>query len=453
MASLLAILQDRRKALRAEGDALVAAAEAAPTPDDTLAALAASVTRRTEIADQLTQVDAEIATEATRREAARVEPSLTEPAAAAVITAISAASESKPPTPFATFGEQLSAIRSAAIGAKAGRAPDPRLVAINEYTQREAAATGLSETVGSDGGFAVQLDMSDRIQARIETEAVLWPLATPVPLSADSNGAKINLLDETSRATGSRWGGVQVYWEAEAAAATAKKPKLFQLELTLQKLFGLAYRTDEISQDWRASGALLESAFTAEMAFALDDSAVRGPGAGQPKGYLNAACLVSVPAEVGQAADTLLTENVEKMFQRMPARSKRRANWYINGELWPQVFSLARVIGTGGVPLFIATGAIGDNPGGTLLGRPVIEIEQASAPGDVGDISFVDMAEYLRLEKGGIQRASSIHVEFLTDQEVFRWILRTNGAPGWKSAITPYKGSLARSPFVALAAR
>jgi HK97 family phage major capsid protein len=105
------------------------------------------------------------------------------------------------------------------------------------------------------------------------------------------------------------------------------------------------------------------------------------------------------------------------------------------------------------VPLFIPTGALGDAPGGTILGRPVVEIEQASAPGDVGDVSFVDMAEYLRLAKGGIQRASSIHVEFLTDQEVFRWILRTNGAPGWKSAITPYKGSFTKSPFVALAAR
>ena len=66
---------------------------------------------------------------------------------------------------------------------------------------------------------------------------------------------------------------------------------------------------------------------------------------------------------------------------------------------------------------------------------------------------FLDPAEYLRLEKGGIARASSIHVEFLTDQEVFRWILRTNGAPGWSSAITPYKGSFTKSPFVALAAR
>lgn len=454
MASLLAVLQDKRKALKSEADALVAAAEAAATPDDTLAALEASQERRAAIATQLDQVDAEIATEAARREAARNEPALPDAAAAmTVITAVRPSAEDKPPTPFRTFGEQLEAIRGSAIAAKNGGSMDPRLVAVQDYARMQAAASGLQETVGADGGFAVQTDVTDRIMSRIDTEAVLWPKAFPVPLSAGSNGTKINLLDETTRATGSRWGGVQVYWEPEATAATAKKPKIYPLELTLAKLFGLGYRTDEIRQDWAASGAILESAFTGEMAFALDDAAVRGTGAGQPMGFLNGGSLVSVAAESGQAADTVLAENVFNMFARMPARSKRRAAWYINGDLWPQIFQLHQVIGTGGSPLFIPTGAIGDAPGGTLLGRPVIEIEQASAPGDVGDITFVDMGEYLRLEKGGIQRASSIHVEFLTDQEVFRWILRTNGAPGWKSAITPYKGSLTKSPFVALAAR
>jgi HK97 family phage major capsid protein len=454
---LLAILQERRKALKAEEDALIAAAEAAPSPDATLAALASSAERRTAIAGELTAVDTEIAQEAARRERAIAEPALPEQASAAatgiVIEAVRPTSDSKPPTPFASFGEQAVAIRQAAIDRAHGGAPDPRLVAVQDYARMQAAASGLNETAGSDGGFAVQTDITDRWMTQIETEAVLWPAATPVPLSPGSNGAKINLIDETSRATGSRFGGVQVYWEPEATAATAKKPKITKLELSLAKLFGLGYRTDEIGTDWTASGALMERAFVSEMAFTLDDAAVRGSGAGQPTGFLNAPCLISVAAEAGQAVDTVIAENVFNMFARMPARSKRRAAWYTVGDLWPQIYRLHQVIGTGGVPLFIPSGGIGETPGGSLLGRPVIEIEQASAPGDVGDFTFVDMAEYLRLEKGGIQRASSIHVEFLTDQEVFRWILRTNGAPGWKSAITPYKGTFTKSPFVALAAR
>lgn len=434
-------LAARQSDLKAEGNAIV-----------TLATSSGGYTqeqrdRQAAILAELEQVDKDIAMQA------KADQLLVTAPAVSVLDPVGPAPESKPPTPFRSFGEQLQAIRGAALAARSGGAPDPRLVAINDYARFAAVAGGLNETVGAEGGFAVQTDYSERLMAKIDTEAVLWPAATEVPLSPESNGTKINLIDESSRATGSRWGGVQVYWEAEATSTTATKPKLYPLELTLQKLFGLAYRTNEIGQDWTASGALLEAAFTAEMAFSLDDAAIRGTGAGRPMGYLNAACLVSVTKETGQAADTVIAENIFKMFARMPARSKRRANWYINGDLWPQIFQLYQVIGTGGSPLFIPTGALGDAPGGTILGRPVIEIEQASAPGDLGDISFADMAEYLRLSKDGIQQASSIHVEFLTDQEAFRWTLRTNGAPGWKSAVTPYKGSATRSPFVALEAR
>lgn len=434
-------LAAREETLKAEGNAIVTLATSSGgyTPEQR--------ERQAAILAELDQVQADKAMQAKADQLLATAP------AVSILDPVGPAPEAKPPTPFRSFGDQLQAIRGAALAARSGGAPDPRLVAVNDYARYTAAAGGLNETVGAEGGFAVQVDYSERLMAKIDTEAVLWPAAEEIPLSAESNGTKINLIDESSRATGSRWGGVQVYWEAEATATTATKPKLYPMELTLQKLFGLAYRTNEIGQDWTASGAILERAFTAEMAFSLDDAAVRGTGAGRPMGFLNAACLVSVGKETGQAADTVIADNIYKMFARMPARSKRRANWYINGDLWPQIFQLHQVIGTGGSPLFIPTGALGDAPGGTILGRPVIEIEQASAPGDVGDISFVDMGEYLRISKAGIQQASSIHVEFLTDQEAFRWTLRTNGAPGWKSAVTPYKGSLTRSPFVALEAR
>lgn len=447
--SPLASLETERDALLGEEKAILASIDAAGrATDEQRARLVAIDSRFTGSVDK-PGLTAEIAAEERRRERQRSEPS----AAASGTPEITFTKPTEAPKPFGDFGAYLSAVRDSAVLAKSGRAPDARLVAIQDYARTQAAASGLQESVGSDGGFAVQTDMIDRILDRIDGESVLWPLAQPVPLSDGSNGAKINVIDETTRATGSRFGGVQVYWEAEAAAATAKKPKIQKIELNLAKLFGIGYRTDEVGQDWRASGAVMERAFVSEMAFVLDDAAVRGTGAGVPLGFLNSPALVTVSKETGQAVDTVLAENIYKMFARMPARSKRRAAWYINGDLWPQIFQLAQVIGTGGVPLFIPSGALGDAPGGNILGRPVVEIEQASAPGDLGDISFVDMAEYVRLEKGGIQRATSIHVEFLTDQEVFRWILRTNGAPGWKSAITPYKGSATRSPFVILEAR
>jgi HK97 family phage major capsid protein len=328
--------------LEAERDSIIAAAEARAGNGGDRGLNDTERTRLGAINGRLEQIDTDNtlleASRSQRRNAPAVDD---DTAAAAAATTVASTGHAEAPKPFRSFGEQLQAIRGAALAARAGGAPDPRLIAVNEFARTQMAASGLNETVGGDGGFAVQLDYSDALLARIDTEAALWPQAFEIPLSPGSNGAKINQLDETSRATGSRWGGVQVYWEAEATTVTAKKPKISPLELTLQKLFGIAYRTDEISQDWQASGALLDRAFSAEMAFALDDSAVRGTGAGQPKGYLNSAALVSVSAESGQTVDTVIAENFYNMFARMPARSKRRAAWYINGDLWPQIFSAA----------------------------------------------------------------------------------------------------------------
>ncbi len=70
-----------------------------------------------------------------------------------------------------------------------------------------------------------------------------------------------------------------------------------------------------------------------------------------------------------------------------------------------------------------------------------------------GDIILADFGEYILIDKGGISNASSIHVSFLTDQTVFRFVYRVDGQPSWNAALTPYKSAGATgtlSPFVVL---
>jgi HK97 family phage major capsid protein len=180
---------------------------------------------------------------------------------------------------------------------------------------------------------------------------------------------------------------------------------------------------------------------------------IRGSGAGQPLGILNADSLVSVAKETGQAAATVVYENVLNMFARIHPKSLTNASWFINQEVYPQLWSMVQVIGVGGVPVFLPPGGVGSAPGGTLLGRPVVPIEYASALGTVGDIILADWSQYVLLRKGGIEQASSIHVYFDTDETAFRWVLRINGRPWRKSVVSPYKGSLTTSPFVVLQTR
>jgi HK97 family phage major capsid protein len=92
-------------------------------------------------------------------------------------------------------------------------------------------------------------------------------------------------------------------------------------------------------------------------------------------------------------------------------------------------------------------------PYGMLLGRELVVIEQASAIGDLGDITLANLGEYLIIEKGGLQTAESMHVRFLFDEMTFRFIYRINGKPAWKTKLTPYKGAFDLSPFVGLEAR
>ena len=54
-------------------------------------------------------------------------------------------------------------------------------------------------------------------------------------------------IDETSRANGSRWGGVQVFRGAEADQATAKKPKFGLWERRVTDMIALAYVTERLA--------------------------------------------------------------------------------------------------------------------------------------------------------------------------------------------------------------
>ena len=338
---------------------------------------------------------------------------------------------------FASFGEQLmAAYRAAMPGGKV----DERL--------STRAASGLNESTPSDGGFLVQQDFVTELLKRTYETGILASKVKKIPISTNANGMKINAIDEDSRANGSRWGGVQTYWEGEADEITASKPKFRQMELSLKKLTGLCYATDELLQDAAALEAVIRQAFAEEFGFKIDDAILSGSGEGEPLGILNSGAIVTVAKEASQT-DVITIENLIKMWNRLWSRSRANAVWYINQELEPYLYTLK----IGDKPVYIPAGGLSEKPYGTLFGRPVVPIEQCSAAGEVGDIILADIGQYLLIDKGGVKSASSIHVRFLYDENVFRFIYRVDGKPIWTKPLTPYKGSATVSPFVTLAKR
>lgn len=356
---------------------------------------------------------------------------------------------------YRKFGEYLQAVARA--GSPAGMmiagqpcgVIDRRLI----YPIDEARAMGLEEGTPSLGGFLVQKDYAAGLISKAHETSILFNRVRKIPISANSNGLKLKHIDETSRANGSRWGGVQAYWEEESGTKTASKPKFGMMELSLKKLIGLCYTTDELLQDASALGAVISQGFAEEFGFKLDDSIINGTGAGQPLGILNAACLVTVAKESGQTATTIIWENIKNMYARIWARSINNMIVLINQDCLPQLMNMSMPVGTGGVPVWMPAGGASGKPYNTMFGQQVISIEQCQTLGTKGDIFMADLSQFIMITKGAMQSASSIHVKFTTDETVFRFVYRVDGQPLWNAALTPYKGSNTQSPFITLAVR
>lgn len=342
--------------------------------------------------------------------------------------------------PWGSLGQFL---QSVATAGSPGARIDPRLY---------QAASGASSGVPSDGGFLVRHDFSTQLLDGAIEAAVLAPLCLPITVGADADGVDLPYINETSRAEGSRWGGVQVYWRAEADTVTATKPTFDLHDLRLQELMGLAYATDRLLRDASSLESIFRIAFTSEMAFKLDDAIFRGSGAGLPLGIIDSTGpRVEQAKETGQAADTVVSENISKMWTRVRPRSKGRGVWLYNSEVGAQFDGLYYPAGTAGIPTRVVS--YDESGVARIKGRPALEIEQASALGDAGDLVFADLSRYALARKGGLEEAQSMHVRFLYGENTFRWTMRVNGRPVDKSAITPYKGSATQSAFVTLAAR
>lgn len=349
------------------------------------------------------------------------------------------------------FGSFLQAV---ATGARGGPM-DPRLSMVPT-----AAASGANTSVGSEGGHLVRTDFSAALLDKAMDESVLAQRCTSIDIGESSDGIELPYVDETSRTNGNRWGGVQVYRRAEADTVTASKPKIGLLEIRLEDLMGICYTTDRAMRDAVSLGQIIQKAFASEFSFKVDDEIVRGTGAGQALGLLNSPALVSVAKETSQVAATLVAENVIKMRARLRPRSRVRSAWFINQEVETQlplmVVKVKNVAGTenvGGAPVYMPAGGLSGAQFDTLYGRPVIPIEQCEALGTKGDIFLADLSEYLLIKKGALETAESIHVRFLYGENTFRFTYRINGAPAWKTALTPYKGTATQSPFITLDTR
>lgn len=326
-------------------------------------------------------------------------------------------------------------------------------------------ASGANETTGADGGYLVPPDYAAGVIDLIQEQSILLPQARRVTIAG--NRLIEAYLVESKRDDGRRHGGVLAYWKGEAQQYKASKPTFGERTTQLDKLTAICPVTEELLMDEPAIESTLYTKVAQEFAWKADAAIFNGSGSGSmPLGMVmptTNAALVTVDKESGQAAGTVNVQNILKMWNRMPAQCRANAKWYINQDLELQLMQL--MMGTDtvatsdsgvtvsfGGPLWLPAGAYG-NENGKLLGRDVIPLEQAAAVGSVGDIAFLDATQYLIVERAGINKQTSMHMYFDTDEVAFKFSWRVGGRPDWMTAITGANSTIARSPYVALAAR
>ncbi len=355
---------------------------------------------------------------------------------------------------FRSLGEFASAVHNACT---LNATVDSRLVRND--------ASGANETTGADGGYLVPPDYAAGVIDLIQEQSILLPQARRVTIAG--NRLIEAYLVESKRDDGHRHGGVLAYWKGEAQQYKASKPTFDERTTQLDKLTAICPVTEELLMDEPAIESTLDTKVAQEFAWKADAAIFGGSGSGSmPLGMVvptTNAALVTVDKESGQAAGTVNVQNILKMWNRMPAQCRANAKWYINQDLELQLMQL--MMGTDtvatsdsgvtvsfGGPLWLPAGAYG-NENGKLLGRDVIPLEQAAAVGAVGDIAFLDATQYLIVERAGINKQTSMHMYFDTDEVAFKFSWRVGGRPDWMTAITGANSTIARSPYVALAAR
>jgi HK97 family phage major capsid protein len=336
-----------------------------------------------------------------------------------------------------------------------GGAMDPRLQALRSGGPTgaggavgvQAAPTGFAtESSGADQGFLVPPEMRTAIWELVFAGDDLINMIQAEPTA--SNTVEM-LADETTP-----WGalGIKAKWRSEAQQMVVNgKPVQDPRSVRLQEMYAFITATNELLEDApRLANRLTEGAARA-IRWLASDAIMWGTGVGQILGWMTSAAKVTIAAEGGQATNTVVRQNLAKMYARLLYMGTGRARWLTNRDVLPALLELS--LGNNGLFMLPQIG-IAAAPQGAILGLPLAYNEHCKTLGTSGDLQLVDMdGMYLCQKSTGIRYDTSIHLFFDYGLEAFRWTFRIGGQPFLSGPVSPANGAATRSHFVVLADR
>jgi HK97 family phage major capsid protein len=304
-----------------------------------------------------------------------------------------------------------------------------------------ASPDGMFETSGPDGGSLVPPFFVKTVFDKVRQRVTPFSQCRLIPVS--SNAGVFPGVAETSLASGSRWGGMQSYWEGEAQQGSVSHPALMNGQYRLKKLFTLIPVTSELFEDSDLLQPFLDETVHKEFLFDLNNMIVNGVGVGAPLGTVKGPATISVAKDTNQATKTISASNVSSMWIRSHGPSRANACWFANEEFDPDSLGLPTTPLSGWQPSVEAP---------TLKGRPVFPLEQCQAIGTPGDLILADYSQHVVL-MGAMRKQISMHFKFDYFEHYLKFVYRVDSQPLWFSALTSLNGTVTKSPFVILQQR
>lgn len=308
----------------------------------------------------------------------------------------------------------------------------------------KAAGDGLEVDTAEFGGFLAPEAFRMSIWTPALEQSNLMGLVQVLPVTGNQQ-VRLPVAADTDHSSGLVYGGITFYDEGENDTLTETRPKFEMVEWNMGMQAAFVHASDAMMRFTPITvSAFMSSLYAEALAWRIDFLLLKGTGAGQPTGFLNADAKVTQAKETGQAADTVEYENLINMFAL--AINPDRTIWAYNQTCFPQLASLAFVVGTGGTAISMET---------AFQGRPSFRTEHMSALGDLNDIALLDPSEYIVVIPAGMTNGTwdtSIHFSFDKVKTSFRSVFYMDGKIKRRTTLTPRFGD-ALAPVVNLAAR
>lgn len=301
-------------------------------------------------------------------------------------------------------------------------------------------------SIGEQGAWAVPPDMANAIRQKIMDSTNFAALCDNVTSRSPHYEALIDEDEPWSR------GGLAGAWLDEGKEIPTSTARLKKVIVAVNK-YGLAVpATNELLNSTSQMTQLIESKVPQIMADELNKVILAGDGVGKPLGVLGSPALAVQAKDSGQAADTITLTNVLGAWNLVHATSRDSAGirWVQNQDCEPQLELLKFIDDR---PLFIPGNDLSGKPHDQLRGRMIKSSVHSPALGDQGDLALIDFAQYLLIMGETMRSDFSLHVKFLEDKGVFRFIMHVGGRPWWSKRVQEPNSAKQRSFAAAIAAR